>query len=327
MRNSILQITDATCFLFLLSSNVKSPNEFVAYFHFFLTYVFHRVVFFFHWVFSSSSPPLSPAPPPFQPPPPPPPPHTLESLLAASPPQLGRLLPKDQKDLKINLFTESEQKPPREGETTQRGPSHLSWGSPPGSDLPVDWEGRSTPTIQSPQMKFRFNGHLLFLIVGEMSPRIAACGLLLAHLSIALVLFCDHLDIFIHVYGIIIIPYTYFLLHKIFDLYLKQEMWQLKGDTQYAWDPCGLQYGEVEKTLAIIMLSTMMTNCQQRRRWQWLSTKEAMTMTKSSWRQDLTCSHIRAASWFESGQKYVLSVHHDRNAWVESFIWLFFLTL
>ena len=115
-------------------------------------------------------------------------------------------------------------------------------------------------------MKFRFNGHLLFLIVGEMSPRIAACGLLLAHLSIALVLFCDHLDIFIHVYGIIIIPYTYFLLHKIFDLYLKQEMWQLKGDTQYAWDPCGLQYGEVEKTMAIIMLSTMMTNCQKRRR-------------------------------------------------------------
>ena len=109
-------------------------------------------------------------------------------------------------------------------------------------------------------MKFRFNGHLLFLIVGEMSPRIAACGLLLAHLRIALVLFCNHLDIFIYVYGIIIIiPYTYFLLHKIFDLYLKQEMWQLKGDTQYAWDPCGLQYGEVEKTLAIIMLSTMMT--------------------------------------------------------------------
>ena len=177
-------------------------------------------------------------------------------------------------------------------------------------------------------MKFRFNGHLLFLIVSEMSPRIAACGLLLAHLRIALVLFCNHLDIFIYVYGIIIIiPYTYFLLHKIFDLYLKQEMWQLKGDTQYAWDPCGLQYGEVEKTMAIIMLSTMMTNCQKRRRWQWLSTKEAMTMTKSSWRQDLTCSHIRAASWFESGQKYVLSVHHDRNAWVESFIWLFFLTL
>ena len=109
-------------------------------------------------------------------------------------------------------------------------------------------------------MKFRFNGHLLFLIVSEMSPRIAACGLLLAHLRIALVLFCNHLDIFIYVYGIIIIiPYTYFLLHKIFDLYLKQEMWQLKGDTQYAWDPCGLQYGEVEKTLAIIMLSTMMT--------------------------------------------------------------------
>ena len=181
--------------------------------------------------------------------------------------------------LKIKLFTESEQKPPREGETTQRGPSHLSWGSPPGSDLPVDWEGQSTPTIQSPQMKFRFNGHLLFLIVSEMSPRIAACGLLLAHLSIALVLFCNHLDIFIYVYGIIIIiPYTYFLLHKIFDLYLKQEMWQLKGDTQYAWDPCGLQYGEVEKTMAIIMLSTMMTNCQKRRRWQWLSTKETITM-------------------------------------------------
>ena len=112
-----------------------------------LTYVFHRLVFFFRWEFSFSSPPLSPAPPPFQPPPAPPPPHTLESLLAASPPQLGRLHPKDQKDLKINLFTESEQKPPREGETTQRGPSHLSWGSPPGSDLPVDWEGRSTPTI------------------------------------------------------------------------------------------------------------------------------------------------------------------------------------
>ena len=35
-----------------------------------------------------------------------------------------------------------------------------------------------------------------------------------------------------------------------------------------------------------------------------------MTMTKSSWRQDLTCSHIRAASWFESGQKYVLSVRN-----------------
>ena len=49
-------------------------------------------------------------------------------------------------------------------------------------------------------MKFRFNGHLLFLIVSEMSPRIAACGLLLAHLRIALVLFCNHLHLRIWYY-------------------------------------------------------------------------------------------------------------------------------
>ena len=152
---------------------------------FWLAYVFRRVVFFSRWEFSSSSPPLAPAPPPCHlllalPPPP----RTLVSLPSASPPRLGRLHPVVKISHKIR----------RRG-----GRRHLGKVKPLRRDCPISPEDRLSAQILwqaervNPHLRFKvqsccsaefsLNSYLLFLVVSEVSPWVAACSLLLPHLG------------------------------------------------------------------------------------------------------------------------------------------------